>query len=471
MKKRILAAACLLAGWSGISAVAQEAPAAAKLPPTMTMALTGDSIITQRLRIYREPEFLQMIDIIRNADVAFTNFEMLFHNFEGYPGVVSGGTYMRADPEIAKELAWAGFDIGSRANNHAGDYTHEALFATDRALTAAGLVYAGTGENLQQAREARYVETAAGRVGLVSCASTFTPQSVAGAQRSDMQGRPGVSPLRFDTSYVVDKETLDQLRAVSAKLAAAGGRGGRGGGGRGGRGGAADGEAESFTFQGTRYVVGDKPGMVRTPNKTDLEQIVASVKDARSMADYVMVNIHCHEAGTERDAPPDFLVTFAHAMIDAGASTVTAEGPHVLHGIEIYKGKPIFYSLGDFIFQNDSVLRQPTENYATYGLPADARVVDFNNARSANDTRGWPVQREIWESVVATPKFQGDRLIEIKLYPISLGFGLPAGRRGRPMLASPEVGKKILDDLIRMSAPLGTKIENRSGVGLVLLSP
>src|SRR5262249_30747578 len=144
-----------------------------------TMALTGDSVITQRLSPYREPEFLRLIELIRNADVAFTNVEMLFHNFEGYPTVVSGGTYMRADPAIAKELTWAGFHLGSRANNHTGDYTVESLFSTDRALDDAGMVYAGTGENLQQAREARYLDTPAGRVALVSCASTFTPHSVA----------------------------------------------------------------------------------------------------------------------------------------------------------------------------------------------------------------------------------------------------------------------------------------------------
>ena len=52
---------------------------------SMTMALTGDSIITQRLSPYKEPQFLKMIDLIRSADVAFTNFEMLFHDWEGHP--------------------------------------------------------------------------------------------------------------------------------------------------------------------------------------------------------------------------------------------------------------------------------------------------------------------------------------------------------------------------------------------------
>lgn len=466
--------------------MAAEAAAPVAAPPAapapvLTMALTGDSIITQRLSTRKEPEFLRMIDLIRGADVAFTNIEMLFHNFEGYPGVVSGGTYMRADPLMAKELAWAGFDLGSRANNHAGDYTHEALFATDRALDAAGIVYAGTGANLQEAREARYYESGAGRVALVSCASTFTPQSVAGMQRSDLQGRPGVNPLRFDTVYYVDQATVDQLRALATRLNGGVARGGRGSGastksggttksGR-ARSGGGDPSAE-VVFQGNRYVASDKFATVRTPNEEDLAAISASVKDAQTMADYIIVNIHCHEAtiGGVKDSPPDFLVTFAHTMIDHGASVVTAEGPHVLHGIEIYKGKPIFYSLGNFIFENETVLRQPTENYAQYGLALDARVSDFNNARSSNDTRGWPAQREYWESIVALPKFQGDKLLEIKLYPLTLGFGRPAGRRGSPVLADRALSDKVIGDLQRMSEPLGTKIENREGIGFVLLS-
>jgi poly-gamma-glutamate capsule biosynthesis protein CapA/YwtB (metallophosphatase superfamily) len=442
--------------------VAPLATASHPAAPVIAMVLTGDSVITQRLSPYREPEFLKLMEIVRGADVAFTNVEMLFHNYEGYPSVVSGGTYMRAEPEIAKELAWAGFGLGSCANNHTGDYSVEALFSTDRALTAAGIVHAGTGENLQQAREAHFIETPAGRVALVSCASTFTPHSVAGRQRSDVKGRPGLSPLRFETKYTVDADTLAQLRALAAKLAG-GGRGGRGGRG---------GNEDELTFQGNRFVLGEKFGMVRTPLKEDLDEITYAVRDAKTMARHVIVSLHAHESDpVDRTAPPDFFIAFAHAVVDAGASAVVGEGPHVLHGIEIYKGKPIFYSLGDFIMQNDTVLRQPQENYDSQGLGLETRVGEFNNKRTANDTRSWPSVREMWESVVAQPRFEGEKLVELRLVPITLGFGSPAGVRGRPILASTDDGKKIIADLIKMSAPLGTKIENRDGVGVVLLLP
>ena len=71
------------------------------------MALTGDSIITRNLSVYEEPEYLQMIELIRSADMASTNLQMLFHDYEPFPMAESGGTWMRADPALAKELAWA----------------------------------------------------------------------------------------------------------------------------------------------------------------------------------------------------------------------------------------------------------------------------------------------------------------------------------------------------------------------------
>src|SRR5262245_25767393 len=106
--------------WS-LLATALVAPLAAQ-SPEITFALTGDSIITRRLSIYTEPAFTRIIDLVRGADVAFTNLEMLFHDYEPYAMNESGGTYMRADPALVRELTWAGIDLVARANNHAGDY-------------------------------------------------------------------------------------------------------------------------------------------------------------------------------------------------------------------------------------------------------------------------------------------------------------------------------------------------------------
>jgi hypothetical protein len=73
--------------------------------------------------------------------------------------------------------------------------------------------------------------------------------------------------------------------------------------------------------------------------------------------------------------------------------------------------------------------------------------------------------------VVAIPKFRGRQLVELALHPISLGFGQPRSERGRPTLADPELGKKIVDDLIRLSQPFGTTIRDRDGVAFVDIPP
>ena len=53
------------------------------------------------------------------------------------------------------------------------------------------------------------------------------------------------------------------------------------------------------------------------------------------------------------DRPPDFLIELAHKSIDSGADAFVGHGPHLLRGIEIYKGKPIFYDLGEFFREWD----------------------------------------------------------------------------------------------------------------------
>jgi poly-gamma-glutamate capsule biosynthesis protein CapA/YwtB (metallophosphatase superfamily) len=434
-------------------AAAEARTSAAPAPTGFTMALTGDSIITRRLSVYDEPAFRRLVEIVRGADAAFTNLEMLFHDYEPYPMNESGGTYMRAEPALVKELVWAGFDLVSRANNHTGDYGADGMRLTTKYVDAAGLVQAGVGENLAEAREAKYLETGRGRVALVSVASTFPDHSRAGRARGGVRGRPGLNPLRFTTTYVVTRPRFEALKATMKELGLR----------------VPDSDTRLQLF-GQRFEVGDAPGVRTEPLKEDLDEIAAVVRGASRLADYTLVTFHGHEGRPgDRFVPADFLVTFSRAMIDAGASVVAGHGPHVLRGIEIYKGKPIFYSLGDFIFQNETVLRLPDENYAPYGLGPEAQVADFNASRYDNDRRGFPADREIWEAVVAVTRWSGGSLAGIDLHPITLGFGRPPAERGRPQLAEGELARKIIDDLTRLSKPFGTQVVFDGGIGRVVL--
>jgi len=439
MQRLVLTSILAVAGLLGTAShgAAQSGPP----PGGMSFALTGDAIITRQLSPFTEPEYLSMIELIREADVAFTNLEVLFHTYEeGYPATHSGGTWMAAQPFIAGELVWAGFDLVSRANNHTMDYGAGGLRATTRALDAVGLVHAGAGENLARARAAAYVETAGGRVALISVASTFSDEDRAGPQRADVRGRPGLSPLRYTTSYVVSRESLAKLREVAQEFGYRG-----------------VGEGDRIWFLGETIVAGDPPGRRTELHAGDLSEILAVVRDARRQADWVIVTAHSHESA--RGAPAEFLVRFARAAVDAGADLVVGHGPHVLRGIEIYRGKPIFYSLANFIFQNETVEFLPGDAYDQYELPAHATPADYYDRRTeASRSGGFPGRRVYWESVIALPRFQDGELAEVRLYPVTLGFGDPRPQRGRPRLADREAGQRIIESLVEMSQPLGTDI-------------
>jgi hypothetical protein len=93
----------------------------------------------------------------------------------------------------------------------------------------------------------------------------------------------------------------------------------------------------------------DKPG---TAAGHDFDAMLAAVRAAKARADLVAVDIHW---GVELDTTPrDFQVTQAHRMIDAGADVFFGGHSHRLQPLEVYRGRPIFYSLGNFVWPNFS---------------------------------------------------------------------------------------------------------------------
>jgi hypothetical protein len=88
-----------------------------------------------------------------------------------------------------------------------------------------------------------------------------------------------------------------------------------------------------------------KPGMVSGYDPTIL---LEEIKKAKPLCDYLVVYVHW---GIERDEKPQqYQRALGKQIIDAGADIVIGSHPHVLQGFEYYKGKPICYSLGNYIF-------------------------------------------------------------------------------------------------------------------------
>ncbi|TAK34151.1 MAG: hypothetical protein EPO21_10455 [Chloroflexota bacterium] len=438
------------------------------------IAVTGDAIIHGRISVYKDERFLSLVQILRDADVAYTHLEALLHNYDGpevYPAAEAGWNALASPRYVAGELKWAGVDIVSTASNHSLDYSYGGMMSTWEALDDVGLPYAGTGKNLGDARAPVYLDTEKGKVALISMCSSFTGWARAGEQRRDIKGRPGLNPLRF--YHAIDAETLQTLQHLAKKF---------------GWWVVQVGDEWLFSPAGLhmairRFVVRDQPGVTPIVDEDDAEGNLRSIKEARRQADWVIVHLHNHEWDADKglSVPPKFVPPFARACIDAGADVFVAEGSHsLLRGMEIYKNKPIFYDPGDFFRGIGRVTRVPSDFFFMPGLGEKARswqATPMDGIEAAGILQNGPFNPpggnfsgRVPGSVLAVCSFGDDRsLTEVKLYPVAHLPG-PSSRRGLPLLAEPEAGKELIDYLSDLSTPFGTTVEFKDGVGLARLT-
>jgi poly-gamma-glutamate capsule biosynthesis protein CapA/YwtB (metallophosphatase superfamily) len=429
--------------------------------PEWTLAATGDSIITRDIRVFDDPLFLRWVEVVRAADVAFTNLECQVFpmaEFSGWPAAQNGGGYERGEPEVALSLKWAGFKLLARANNHSGDYGIEGMLATNRTLDKVGLVHAGVDRDLGLASRPKYLETRKGRIALVSFASTFPDFARAGAARSDAPGRPGLNPLRLEKTYELDREGMITMRRIGV--------------GVGGRGTAAK-PGEPVEAFGQRFVAGDRIRRTERPRQEDVERILSSVRSAARQADFVVVTIHAHERGPAPEAPPQWLEELAHNLLDAGATTFIVHGPHRLRGIEIYKGRPIFYSLGDFVFQYETTSPQGQDIYDEFGVRSPTALEgDLYDPKGQGDSYSLlPANSYWWDGAVVLSRFHGHDVQSISVHPVELGNTVPFisgdGRpqRGTPRIAVGERARSIVEQVAKGSRRYGVEIRFEDGLG------
>lgn len=439
----------------------------------ITIALSGDALITRPLMPFEEEAFLGLRELLNRADVGFTNGEVLFHDYEHPPGYPCG-MYVRCDPRLIKDLQWFGINMLSCANNHAYDYGEGGVLTNIRNLDEAGLVHAGSGANLAAALTPGYLDTARGRVGLV-CATTSAPaNSRAGDQRRDLQGRPGVNLIRWTTEWRVDAASFATLQQVAkafgwsqntpAWLRAYDD--------------AAPTSEQAVYFEdrnvlgaisvfsedtAARFVLGSGFERVTRLHTEDMRRNLQAVTEARRMADWVIFSVHNHEYGESRDEPAAHIQALAHAVIDAGADVVVGHGPHRDRGIEIYKGKPIFYSLGAFITQTHTTSKQPHDVLQMFGLNHESSVAELFELRG----RAYAQPGPDWWGVIPVVEFEDRRLRRLTLHPIELGFGQPRSQSGRPMLANGTYAEQALERVQRLSVPFGTTVDIQKGLGVV----
>jgi poly-gamma-glutamate capsule biosynthesis protein CapA/YwtB (metallophosphatase superfamily) len=441
-----------------------------------SLMLLGDVMPTRRLAVFGEDRYLQLRNISMDADATFANLETSVHRYlEGHQNI-SGGTYMTTEPHLLEDLRWLGVNFVSTANNHAYDYGEEGVLATCRYLDAAGIVHAGSGRHLREARAPAYLDTKRGRVALIAVTATMPAHSIAGAQRSDTPGRAGINPLRHSLRYVVDERGLQELRRLGTALGfdSAVERRKNLGDSKQRLGASSDNE---YSFGSMQFQKGDTFGVRTAANKRDLDENLQQIKEARRMSDWIVVSFHCHELGGEKlmtaahrshiDELADFAVDFAHRCIEAGADVFVAHGPQEPFGVEIYQGRPIFYSLGTTIFELETPRYLAEEAYARYGLGSDAGPADFADVRYQDDQVGHPADPNYWKQVIAKCEFKDKKLARIDLYPVDLGFGKPRWQRGRPILADEKLGHEIIEKVALLSQRRGTHVKWSDGRGVI----
>jgi poly-gamma-glutamate capsule biosynthesis protein CapA/YwtB (metallophosphatase superfamily) len=433
---------------------------------SMRLALTGDSMITRSAVASRSESVAKLIELIKDVDVAFTNLEVLPNDFRGYPAVESGGTHLATHHGVLDDLVDMGFNLFSCANNHALDYSIEGLLATIEILEQKEVAYAGVGRTLAQARMPVYLDYEGGSVAMVSCSSTFAKGQSAGEQRPEVQGRPGLNPLRFGTTYEITGEQLETLHEIFSTL------------------GLeqqwrewiqlgfafppedprifpfVDTNLRSAGLLNARFRAADRPAVKTTPNVQDMEEIAKWTREARARADIVLVSLHAHEQDATIEDPAEFVRTFAHRIVDEGADIVVGHGPHLLRGMEIYRGSVIFYSLGNFIAQNELVHKLPADSYEYFRVDSSKTPGELFQIRHQNDQKGFPADIRFWQTVVPVCDFENGRLRRIEIVPVTLDHGQSVHRRGRPRLAKGEEAGEILARLARLSETFGTKVRH-----------
>lgn len=433
-----------------------------KITGTFTVATMGDIIAPQPVQ-RSGPEFQRLVNIIRKSDVGFANMESSLVDFIDFPGGV-GGTL--APLEMGQSLKSLGITMVNRANNHALDGGVAGMVSTDRALDQLGIVHAGTGPNLQEARAARFLETPKGRVGVVGMFSiadsgNFGPAYVrteATSRNGSIGGTPGINPIHLTAYNVVSVDQLKELKGLA--LAAYGER-------QGANIPATSKLPERFRFYDQWYEAGAEVGAIHYDiEPADRRENLQAIRSGKVYSDFLIATIHAHQNPRFCDEcgfgdvhrikealshePPDFLVALAHDAINNGADMFVTHGVHALAGIEIYKGKPVFYGLSNFIFQFG----------LQFGSGYDAMANFEKRAELENPAS--------LQSVLATSEFKDGRLVEVRLYSVDLGGPeRPISQLGIPLAARPKKATAILKALQDYSRAFGTKIVIEKGVGVI----
>jgi poly-gamma-glutamate capsule biosynthesis protein CapA/YwtB (metallophosphatase superfamily) len=263
------------------------------------MILTGDV----NLMNVSDPKtpFTRVIGELRKADVVFSNLECCLVEPPSGHSVSNEGFF--ADPDVGGEaLKLAGIHAVGIANNvHYGDTNIKASIAC---LDELGIPHAGAGANLAAASAPVVLERDGVRFGFLQRSSVYWPTN-----HEARKDAAGIAVIRGHTAYHVPvfKTRVDVPPANRP---------------------------------------GIPPEIITWADATYLRAFKEDIAALRPRVDVLVASCHW---GLGKDVL-QYMTDIAHGAIDAGADIVIGHGPHYSLPVELYRGKPIFYGLGNFSF-------------------------------------------------------------------------------------------------------------------------
>ena len=370
------------------------------------LTAVGDMIFNEKISELPEADHQNLFRLMREADIAFGNLEMSLNE---RPELQKPFYNFRAGREFAWEIANTGINLVSMSNNHALDFGPEGLTECLQILDRTSIKHAGAGSTLAEAHA------------------------------------PAIKKVQNDTTRFA---LLSYMRYWSAKRTA-------------------NPNGPSLaTIDPAAILVrqGDKVTTVEGPLESDVQAMEDDVVLAKRRGHAVIVALHNHDLSHDRSrgfpdvTPPNDSVMYRRA-VEAGADMVIGTGPHVLRGIEIYKGKPIFYSLGNFIYQYRTPDKIPIDlihqRDAEIERPANVSVYDRRDSRQE------------MESVLVRMAYNKGRVTKIQLVPVTIDNEGPLF--GTPRLANAQRAGEILALMQKLSEPYGTKIVSKGWYGEIEL--
>lgn len=300
--------------------------------------------------------------VLAEADVRVANLERLYST-RGVLHPDAGGGYSRMKPEHATFIKACGFDVLSLATNHGMDWGVDALLDTADVVRGFGGVPLGAGQTLEEAQAPAIVERGGVTIGFLNYCSVFRDGYAATAKQG------GISPLRVSTRY------------------------------------------ESFDYQ-----PGVPPKVVTEPDQADLSRLLDQVNTLKKRVDCVVLSLHWGVHFVPR-LIADYQHIVAHAAFDAGADLILGHHAHVAKGIEVYKGKVCFHSLGNFMITLD---RTP-EGLATFARKYRPLGVDLETDPAYARL---PYGRHAKYSLIAQAHLTSDGVEKVSFRPVIINRDL-----------------------------------------------